>query len=189
MKPAYVADLAPDTSITSFFLVSEKELRATRAGKALFAPGTERPKRRHRGGRSGRAPKLRRRRLIGTTSSRFRRASRAIAINYSSPWTSCGRLCLAKSIWQTISPTQRKMLRSYTRGCSSTLPRRKSLAESSVEERDGGSRDRPAPEARPGGENHAPRVSRRSARARRQPLRPVPVGGGPVPRNSMPICC
>jgi 3'-5' exoribonuclease len=36
MKPAYVADLAPDTSITSFFLVSEKELRATRQGKSFL---------------------------------------------------------------------------------------------------------------------------------------------------------
>jgi 3'-5' exoribonuclease len=33
MKAAYVSDLAPDTTITSFFLVCEKELRATREGK------------------------------------------------------------------------------------------------------------------------------------------------------------
>jgi 3'-5' exoribonuclease len=33
MKPAFVADLKPDTAITSFFLVSEKELRSTRQGK------------------------------------------------------------------------------------------------------------------------------------------------------------
>jgi 3'-5' exoribonuclease len=33
MKPAFVADLKPDTAITSFFLVSEKELRTTRQGK------------------------------------------------------------------------------------------------------------------------------------------------------------
>jgi 3'-5' exoribonuclease len=33
MKPAFVADLKPDTVITSFFLVSEKELRSTRQGK------------------------------------------------------------------------------------------------------------------------------------------------------------
>jgi 3'-5' exoribonuclease len=36
MKPAYVSDLAADTSITSFFLVSEKELRATREGKPFL---------------------------------------------------------------------------------------------------------------------------------------------------------
>ena len=36
MKPAYVADLAPDTSITSFFLVCEKELRSTREGKPFL---------------------------------------------------------------------------------------------------------------------------------------------------------
>src|SRR4029077_13395101 len=30
---AYVSDLTPDTTITSFFLVSEKELRSTREGK------------------------------------------------------------------------------------------------------------------------------------------------------------
>ena len=33
MKPAYVSDLTPDTTVTSFFLVSEKELRSTRDGK------------------------------------------------------------------------------------------------------------------------------------------------------------
>ena len=33
MKPAFVADLKPDTAITSYFLVSEKELRTTRDGK------------------------------------------------------------------------------------------------------------------------------------------------------------
>jgi 3'-5' exoribonuclease len=33
MKAAYVSDLTPDTTITSFFLVCEKELRATREGK------------------------------------------------------------------------------------------------------------------------------------------------------------
>jgi 3'-5' exoribonuclease len=33
MKPTYVADLAPDTAITSFFLVCEKELRFTKGGK------------------------------------------------------------------------------------------------------------------------------------------------------------
>jgi len=33
MKAAYVSDLAPDTTITSFFLVAEKELRSTREGK------------------------------------------------------------------------------------------------------------------------------------------------------------
>ena len=37
MKSAYVADLAPDTSITSFFLVAEKELRSTREGKPFCA--------------------------------------------------------------------------------------------------------------------------------------------------------
>src|SRR5580700_1012209 len=36
MKAAYVSDLAPDTSITSFFLVSEKELRSTREGKPFL---------------------------------------------------------------------------------------------------------------------------------------------------------
>jgi 3'-5' exoribonuclease len=36
MKTAYVIDLAPDTTITSFFLVGEKELRATREGKAFL---------------------------------------------------------------------------------------------------------------------------------------------------------
>jgi 3'-5' exoribonuclease len=36
MKPAFVADLKPDTSITSFFLVSEKELRSTREGKPFL---------------------------------------------------------------------------------------------------------------------------------------------------------
>jgi 3'-5' exoribonuclease len=36
MKSAYVADLTPDTSITSFFLVCEKELRATRDGKPFL---------------------------------------------------------------------------------------------------------------------------------------------------------
>jgi len=33
MKPAYVADLEADQTITSFFLVHEKEIRATREGK------------------------------------------------------------------------------------------------------------------------------------------------------------
>lgn len=33
MKAAYVSDLTPDTTITSFFLVAEKELRHTREGK------------------------------------------------------------------------------------------------------------------------------------------------------------
>jgi 3'-5' exoribonuclease len=36
MKPAYVSDLAPDTAITSFFLVCEKELRSTREGKLFL---------------------------------------------------------------------------------------------------------------------------------------------------------
>jgi 3'-5' exoribonuclease len=36
MKSAYVADLTPDASITSFFLVCEKELRATRDGKPFL---------------------------------------------------------------------------------------------------------------------------------------------------------
>jgi 3'-5' exoribonuclease len=36
MKAAYVAELTADTSITSFFLVCEKELRATRDGKAYL---------------------------------------------------------------------------------------------------------------------------------------------------------
>ena len=36
MKPAFVADLKPDTAITSFFLVSEKELRSTREGKPFL---------------------------------------------------------------------------------------------------------------------------------------------------------
>jgi 3'-5' exoribonuclease len=36
MKSAYVADLKPDTVITSFFLVSDKELRATREGKPFL---------------------------------------------------------------------------------------------------------------------------------------------------------
>lgn len=33
MKPSYVGDLTPDQNITSFFLVVEKEIRATRDGK------------------------------------------------------------------------------------------------------------------------------------------------------------
>ena len=33
MKPAYISQLAPDASTTSFFLVCEKELRATKEGK------------------------------------------------------------------------------------------------------------------------------------------------------------
>ncbi len=33
MKSAYISDLAPDTSITTFFLVCEKETRSTQAGK------------------------------------------------------------------------------------------------------------------------------------------------------------
>lgn len=36
MKPAYVVDLAPDTSVTTFLLVGEKELRATREGKPFL---------------------------------------------------------------------------------------------------------------------------------------------------------
>ena len=36
MKPAYVSDLTPDTLITSFFLVCEKELRSTREGKGYL---------------------------------------------------------------------------------------------------------------------------------------------------------
>jgi 3'-5' exoribonuclease len=36
MKSAYVADLLPDVSITSFFLVCEKELRLTREGKSFL---------------------------------------------------------------------------------------------------------------------------------------------------------
>jgi 3'-5' exoribonuclease len=36
MKPAFAADLKPDTAITSFFLVSEKELRSTREGKPFL---------------------------------------------------------------------------------------------------------------------------------------------------------
>jgi 3'-5' exoribonuclease len=36
MKSAYVSDLAADTSITSFFLVCEKELRLTREGKSFL---------------------------------------------------------------------------------------------------------------------------------------------------------
>jgi 3'-5' exoribonuclease len=36
MKPAFIADLKPDTAITSFFLVSEKELRSTREGKSFL---------------------------------------------------------------------------------------------------------------------------------------------------------
>jgi 3'-5' exoribonuclease len=36
MKAAYVSDLAPDTTITSFFLVCEKELRSTREGKPFL---------------------------------------------------------------------------------------------------------------------------------------------------------
>jgi 3'-5' exoribonuclease len=36
MKPAYVADLAPDQNITSYFLVFEKEVRSTRDGKAYL---------------------------------------------------------------------------------------------------------------------------------------------------------
>ena len=36
MKSAYVADLIPDVSITSFFLVCEKELRLTREGKSFL---------------------------------------------------------------------------------------------------------------------------------------------------------
>jgi 3'-5' exoribonuclease len=36
MKSAYVADLAPDTTVTSFFLVCEKELRLTREGKPFL---------------------------------------------------------------------------------------------------------------------------------------------------------
>jgi 3'-5' exoribonuclease len=36
MKPAFVADLKPDSAITSFFLVSEKELRSTREGKPFL---------------------------------------------------------------------------------------------------------------------------------------------------------
>lgn len=36
MKASYVADLAPDQTITSFFLVCEKEIRSTREGKAYL---------------------------------------------------------------------------------------------------------------------------------------------------------
>jgi 3'-5' exoribonuclease len=36
MKPSYVVDLTPDTAITSFFLVCEKELRSTREGKSFL---------------------------------------------------------------------------------------------------------------------------------------------------------
>ena len=36
MKPSYVTDLTPDTAITSFFLVCEKELRSTREGKSFL---------------------------------------------------------------------------------------------------------------------------------------------------------
>ncbi len=36
MKPAYVADLAPEQTITSYFLVFEKEVRSTREGKAYL---------------------------------------------------------------------------------------------------------------------------------------------------------
>jgi 3'-5' exoribonuclease len=36
MKLVFVADLKPDSTITSFFLVSEKELRATREGKPFL---------------------------------------------------------------------------------------------------------------------------------------------------------
>ena len=36
MKAAYVSDLTPDTTITSFFLVCEKELRSTREGKSFL---------------------------------------------------------------------------------------------------------------------------------------------------------
>ena len=36
MKSSYAADLVPDTSITSFFLVCEKELRCTREGKQFL---------------------------------------------------------------------------------------------------------------------------------------------------------
>ena len=36
MKPAYVADLEPDQTVTSFFLVCEKEIRPTREGKPFL---------------------------------------------------------------------------------------------------------------------------------------------------------
>ena len=36
MKPAFVEDLKPDTAVTSFFLVAEKELRSTREGKPFL---------------------------------------------------------------------------------------------------------------------------------------------------------
>ncbi len=36
MKTVYVSDLTPDTTITSFFLVCEKELRSTREGKPFL---------------------------------------------------------------------------------------------------------------------------------------------------------
>src|SRR5947209_3541094 len=36
MKPAYVSNLTPDTTLTSFFLVCEKELRSTREGKPFI---------------------------------------------------------------------------------------------------------------------------------------------------------
>ena len=35
-KPVFVADLSPDQTFTSFFLVCEKEIRATREGKAYL---------------------------------------------------------------------------------------------------------------------------------------------------------
>jgi 3'-5' exoribonuclease len=37
MKSAYVADLTPDTSITSFFLVCDKDLRSTREGRPYLS--------------------------------------------------------------------------------------------------------------------------------------------------------
>ncbi len=36
MKPAYVSDLGPDQSVTSFFLVWDKEIRQTREGRAFL---------------------------------------------------------------------------------------------------------------------------------------------------------
>jgi len=44
-EAAYVADLAADQNITSFFLVTEKEVRPLKR-KVIFASGTGRPHRR-----------------------------------------------------------------------------------------------------------------------------------------------
>ena len=53
MKTAYVADLTPDQSITSFFLVCEKEVRSTRDGKAYLRLELGRPHRNRRGAHVG----------------------------------------------------------------------------------------------------------------------------------------